>query len=102
MNIHLFVADISIASLPVHYYSEALSTTAFILCWSYMTKHYRQLRVKDLPKVDTLRIEWELNLWPSGRKAPNLLLTRASTPHNICWLRVLCHGWWLFIWFTCM
>src|SRR6218665_2302129 len=32
--VHSFVSDISIAPLQFHYYSEALSTTAVILCWS--------------------------------------------------------------------
>src|SRR6218665_3945872 len=31
--IHSFILDISIAPLQVHYYSEALHTTAVILCW---------------------------------------------------------------------
>jgi len=30
--------------------------------------------VKDLPKVPTWRQEWDSNLQPSGRKAPNLLM----------------------------
>ena len=30
--IHSFIPDISIAQLQVHYYSEALSTTALLLC----------------------------------------------------------------------
>ena len=30
-----------------------------------------QLQVKDLPKVLTWRLEWDSNLQPSGRKAPN-------------------------------
>src|SRR6218665_2812569 len=34
-----------------------------------------QLRVKDLPKVHTLRMEWDYNRLPSGRKAPNLPLS---------------------------
>jgi len=29
-----FIPNISIAPLQVHYYSEALPTTALILCWS--------------------------------------------------------------------
>src|SRR6218665_47796 len=33
-----FLPDISIAPLQVHYYSEALPTTALILCWSYHAK----------------------------------------------------------------
>jgi len=32
--IHSFIPDISIAPLQVHYYSEALPTTALILCQS--------------------------------------------------------------------
>ena len=31
-HIHSFIPDISIAPLQVHYYSEAISTTALILC----------------------------------------------------------------------
>src|SRR6218665_2055348 len=31
---HAFIRDISIASFQVHYYSEALTTTALILCRS--------------------------------------------------------------------
>jgi len=33
-QIHSFIPDISIAPLQVHYYSEALPTTALILCKS--------------------------------------------------------------------
>ena len=36
-----------------------------------MPKRYRQLQVKDLPEVLTWRLEWDLNLRPSGRKIPN-------------------------------
>jgi len=32
--IHSFIPDISIAPVEVHYYSEALSTTALMLCRS--------------------------------------------------------------------
>jgi len=32
--LHSFILDISIAPLQVHYYSEALVTTALKLCWS--------------------------------------------------------------------
>src|SRR6218665_1315025 len=35
--------------------------TARILCWSFTPKHHRQLRVKDLPKVSTWRLERESN-----------------------------------------
>ena len=35
-------------------------------------KGYRQLWVKDLPIVPTWLLEYDLNLRPSGRKAPNL------------------------------
>jgi len=58
---------ISRAPLQVHYFSEALPTTARILCWSYTPKRKRQLRVKDLLKVPTYQLEWDSNLRPSGR-----------------------------------
>ena len=38
-------------------------------------KRYRQLWVKDLPKVPTWRLEWDSNLRPSGRNGPNLPLS---------------------------
>ena len=38
-------------------------------------KDYRQLRVKDLPKVPTWRLNWNSNLRLFGRKAANLPLS---------------------------
>ena len=38
-------------------------------------KCYRQLWVKDLPKVPMWRLEWDSNLRPSGHKASNLPLS---------------------------
>ena len=40
-----------------------------------MLKRYRQLWVKDLPKVPTWRLEWDSNLPPSKCKAPKLPLS---------------------------
>ena len=78
--IHSFILDTSIASLQVHYYSEALPTTALILCVGVGTpKRYRQLQVKDLPKVPTWWPERDSNQRFSGRKAPNLPLSH-DTP----------------------
>src|SRR6218665_3000378 len=48
------------------YYSEALPTTVRILYRSFTLKRHRQLQVKDLPKVPTWWLEWELNPRPSG------------------------------------
>ena len=70
--IHSFIQAIFTAPLQVHYYSEALSTTARILCRSFTPKRHRQLRVKDLPKVPTWRLERDSNPRPSGRKASTL------------------------------
>jgi len=64
-----FILDISIAPLQVCYYSKALPTTALILCLSFIPKRHRQLRVKDLPKVLTWRLEWDSNVQPSACKA---------------------------------
>ena len=49
-----------------------------------MTKRYTQLWVKDLLKVPTWRLERDLNLWPSGRKAPNKPLSHHAPLSFIC------------------
>src|SRR6218665_2953182 len=64
-----FIQAISIVALQVHYYSEALLTTARILCRSFTPKRHMQLRMKDLPKVPTWRPERDSNQRPFGRKA---------------------------------
>ena len=65
-----------------HYYSEALSTQhGSILCLSFTPKRRRQLRVKNLPKVPTWRLERKSNPRPFGRKVPNQF---ATTPRLIC------------------
>jgi len=46
--------------------------TARILCRSFTPKRPWQLRVKDLPKVPTWRLERDSNPRPFGRKATNL------------------------------
>src|SRR6218665_637458 len=69
--IHSFIQAISIALLQVHYYSEALATQHGY-CRSVTLKLHRQLRVKDLPKVPTWRLERDSNPRPFGRKATNL------------------------------
>src|SRR6218665_2725702 len=61
----------------IHFYSashslilsEALPTTAIDTVGVYMPKRYRQLQVKDLPKVLTWRLERDSNPRPSGRTA---------------------------------
>src|SRR6218665_1600132 len=50
-----------------------------------MPKCYRQLQVKDLPKVPTCRLEWDSNQRPSGRKAPNPITEppcSSTVPHS--------------------
>ena len=64
-------------SRPQHCYFDGVN----------MLKHYRQLRVKDLLKVPTWWLEWDLNLRPSGCKTPNLPLSHHA-PHL--------SQWWLF------
>src|SRR6218665_827326 len=46
--------------------------TAQILCWSFTPKRHTQLRVKDLPKVSTWRLEQDSNLRPFRQKATHL------------------------------
>src|SRR6218665_3409215 len=59
--------------------SGAPSTTR-ILCWSFTPKHNRQLRVTDLPKAPTCRLERDSNPRPFGRKAPNLPMSHGQPP----------------------
>src|SRR6218665_163261 len=47
---------------------------------------YRQMLVKDLPKVATWELEWDSKLRPSGRKAPNLPLSH----HTPCYVMLFC------------
>ena len=52
---------------------EEFSKTYSLFCVEVNTpKCCRQLWVKDLPKVSMWQLEWDSNLRPSGRKAPNL------------------------------
>src|SRR6218665_198083 len=52
--------------------------TAWVLCWSFTPKSHRHLRVKDLCKVLTLRLERDSNLRPFERKVPNLPMSHQS------------------------
>jgi len=75
--IHLF-RPISIAPLQVRYYSEALPTQHR---YCARVSSHRQLRVKDLPKVATWRLERDSNKRPSSWKAPTLPMLH----HVPCW-----------------
>src|SRR6218665_2934171 len=55
----------------IHSFIHSLAISR-IVCRSFMHMRYRQLRVKDLPKVPTWRLERDSNSRPFGRKAPNL------------------------------
>ena len=52
--------------------SEALPTTAIDTVGVYTPKRYRQLQVKDFPKVPTWWLERDSNPRPSGQKASTL------------------------------
>ena len=54
------------------------------LAGRYITS-YRQLRVKELPKVFRWQLEWDSNQRPSAPKAPN---TTTQPPHPILCLMV--------------
>src|SRR6218665_685535 len=75
--IHSFIHAISIAPLQVHYttqvhYTIYYTDTTRMLCRSFTPKRHRQLRVKDLLKVPTWRLERDWNPRPFGRKASNI------------------------------
>ena len=56
--------------------------TAQILYLNFVPKCQRQLWVKDLPKVPTLWLERESNLWPLGRKMLTLPMRYHAPPLN--------------------
>ena len=60
--IHSFIPDISVAPLQVHYYSEAPRLLHRYCVRVNTPKRYRQLSVKDLPKVPSWRLERCSNL----------------------------------------
>ena len=75
--------------------SEALPTPAFDTVGVYTTKCYRQLRVKDLPKISSWRLVWYSNPPPSAPKALTPT-TCHHTPQRYCGVLVayvfLCTG----------
>ena len=80
-HIHSFIFDISIAPLQVHYNTEALPTISIRIVPELTRQNTTALSVKDLPKVPTWRLEWGLNIQPSGRKASKLPLSYHA-PHS--------------------
>src|SRR6218665_2357777 len=70
--IHLFIQAISIAPLPFNYYSEALPTQhGYCVVVSRRSALHRKLRVKDLPKVPTCRLERESTLRTKADESTN-------------------------------
>ena len=59
---------------------RSASDTERILCRSFTPKLHRQLRVKDLPKVPTRRIQRDSNLRPFKRKTSNLPMSHHTPP----------------------
>ena len=70
-----FIPDISVAPLQSTTTQKRSKLQHWYCVGVNMAKRYWQLWVKDLPKVRTWRLERDSNLWPSGRKAPNLPLS---------------------------
>ena len=70
-----FILDISIAPLKSST-TRRCSRLQYWYCIGVNTpKRYRQLWMKDLPKVPTWRLEWDSNLRLSGHNGPNLPLS---------------------------
>src|SRR6218665_675031 len=66
---------------PSNIFDKSTPVTARILCRSFTPKRHRQLRVKDLPKVPTWRLERDSNPQPFGRKVTNLPMS-LHAPQN--------------------
>src|SRR6218665_143231 len=74
LSAHSFIQAISIAPLQVQFHLEVLPTTARILRRSFVPKRFRQLQVKDLPKVFFVaaRARFEpATLWTKGTESTN-------------------------------
>src|SRR6218665_1187596 len=67
--IYSFIRAISTAPLPSPQILRSALDTVRILCQSLTPKLHRQLRVKDLPKVPTWRLERDSIPGPFGRNA---------------------------------
>ena len=77
--VHSFIPDISIILyifLQFLYFSDALPTTALILCQSYTPKCYKKLWVKDLPKIS-----WLVHTFSTLDLYKNL----GAFPFDSCW-----------------
>ena len=82
--INSLIQVISIAPLQVYYYSETLQITALTPYVGVNTpKGHMQLRVKDLPKVPTRRLERDSNPRPFGRRAPNLPMHHHAPQNDV-------------------
>ena len=68
--------------------------TGWILCRSFTPKRHRQLRVKDLPKVPTWRLERDSKPRPFGRKATNLPMSHHAPHHSCSWCNCIWYGYW--------
>ena len=55
--IHVFHSSYFYSASSSPLLLRSAPNTAQILCWSFMPKSHKQLRVKDLPKVHTWRPE---------------------------------------------
>src|SRR6218665_3848655 len=78
--IHSFILDISIAPLPVHYYTQRRSRLHHSHCAFNLTR--QNTTALPVKKVLTWRLEWGLNMLPSGRKASNIPLSYHA-PHEM-------------------
>ena len=102
--IHLCIHSGHLYSAPLRpLLFRGATDTIRILCQNFTPKPHRQLRVKDLPKFPTWRLERESNPWPFGRKpstppmrhpCPTLYSVRSSI-HSQCsglmtWAMRLC------------
>src|SRR6218665_1707494 len=75
---------ISIALLTASVLQESSRPQKLTLCRVYTPKRFRQLQVKDLPKVPTWRLERDSNQQPSRRKTSTLpMRNHASLMFNL-------------------
>src|SRR6218665_3497202 len=80
----VFYLSISIALLTACAFQKRSRPQLDTVTGVYTPKRYRQLRVKDFPKVPSWRLEWYSNPPPSALKALTPATCHgATTSHNV-------------------
>ena len=85
-TIHSFVYFYSASSSPLSTTTQRSSDYSIDTFLELIHQALQTTVNEALPNVSTWRLEWALNLRPSGHKASNLPLSRHASPSLVCFL----------------